>query len=74
MNIRIDLTGQEIIRLLAQNSNTSLPVRRACYAALVSSENATVTFTVPSGGDWSGMDVAVDTDHPITVLVKKCSR
>lgn len=29
--------------------------------------NASVYFQVPSGGDWSGMDIDIDKDHPVTV-------
>lgn len=54
----ITLTGCDIISLLRNVMDSSQPMP---------STSATVTFRVPSGGDYSGMNIGVDVDCPITI-------
>ena len=49
----IKLTGKDIIELLNRNERFSAPIQ-----GLIS-----VTFTVPSGADWSGIAVEIDKDY-----------
>lgn len=51
---KIHLGRKEIINLLR-------------LSGVVVSDRAGVCFTVPSGGDWSGMEVDISEEHPITV-------
>jgi len=52
----IKLTGADIIELMEENGHE------------ISKEgNIKVTFTVPGGADWSGMEIEIDNDYPIEV-------
>lgn len=53
---RLTLTGEDLLNLLHQ-AGVIVPLYN----------HAEVTFTVPSGGDWSGDDIAIDDEHPIVV-------
>jgi hypothetical protein len=48
------LSGADIIELL-------------CEAGVDVPSGASVTFRVPSGGDWSGESIDIDAGHTITV-------
>lgn len=56
--VSLEISGKQLIDLL-RYYNTDIPV------------NATVQFRVPSGGDWSGMDVDVDKDSPVRVVYEQ---
>lgn len=57
----ISLTGETILALLKRDG---VPVP----------DGAEVTFTVPSGGDYSGDDVHVNDDSPVTVCWETVER
>lgn len=54
----IKITGKGLLTLLRAADIAAIP------------DNATVEFVVPSGADWSGMDVDIDNEHPIIVSWK----
>ena len=56
-NISVPLSGADIIKLLRGEGPTFPDVP----------DNATVQFAVPSGGDYSGMDLPIDEHEPVTV-------
>ena len=51
---RLEMSGRNIISMLRSDGLDVPP-------------NATVTFEVPTGGDYSGMTVDVNGDHPVTI-------
>lgn len=55
---KIKLTGADIIELLNQSDLILKPILDG---------QISVTFTVPSGADWSGIDVEIGKDYPITI-------
>jgi len=56
------LSGEDILRLLGMANGE---VGRADARSVKRS----VTFRVPSGGDWSGEAVEVDVDNPVTITI-----
>ena len=54
---KISLNGKDIIELLNDPplDGVIVPV------------NASVTFEVPGGGNWSGTDLDIDDDYPVVV-------
>ncbi len=34
-------------------------------------DNIRIYFTVPSGGDWSGQDVEIDSENPIRIYIER---
>jgi len=53
---RIQITGRDILRLVSGKVKVTKETR--------------VFFSVPGGGDYSGMDIEIDIDNPITVSSK----
>lgn len=59
----IQLTGQDIINLLAKsNKRIAKQVKNA--------QKIDVTFDVPTGGDYSGITLDIEENHPIFVEIK----
>lgn len=67
----IELSKNDILSLLLASG---VPVPRSNSKGPLTNDehtpDATVTFRVPSGADWSGMDVDVDKDYPVTVTLR----
>lgn len=40
------------------------------HRSIGSDEKVEVTFTVPGGADWSGMEIEIDRDNPIVVEIE----
>ena len=49
---KVEITGEMIIAMLRETGMT-IP------------DSATVSFTVPGGGDWSNMSIDVDAENPV---------
>jgi len=59
---RIQLTGKDIIRLLVAAKR------------IKATKETVVNFHVPTGGDWSGSIIEIDSEHPIIVSAKSYDR
>jgi hypothetical protein len=59
---RIQLTGRDIMNMLAAANRIKI------------TKETKVFFTVPTGGDYSGITLEIDKDNPITVSSKSYDR
>lgn len=49
------LSGSDILKMFEKYFGEDVP------------PDAEVVFTVPGGGNWSGLDVDIDEDHPVLI-------
>jgi hypothetical protein len=53
----LPLTGKQLIEMLRLDAKMTVEVPA----------DATVSFRVPSGGDWSGTEIEIDGDNPVQI-------
>ena len=56
--VKISITKEDIIKML-NDKGEQIP------------DNAEVVFQVPSGGDYSGMDLNVDIENPVKITFRR---
>jgi len=65
------LVKRRIELLVDHRDILEIPVVRQALAELTGTVGpVTVTFQVPGGGDWSGMDAPVDKENPVKIVIE----
>lgn len=64
--VRLELSGKELIDLICGRMGSIMQILDQNGKINIPS-NASVTFKVPSGGDYSGESLGISTTHPIVI-------
>lgn len=64
------LTKKRTEIFLDQRDLLNLPALQGVLKSISGVRGIEITYRVPGGGDWSGMDAPVDGKHPIKVVIE----